>query len=204
MFRLPSRMVDERAAVEESQLGEQHRVHERHSGQLLQVHLHREFVLLLLHHEGHLTATGAHFTLIPFITRPSTRCRGESRMRERSAPASSETVRAMGKPAIFRHTTRVKQRGLRTAHDHQRGAASPVIIPTGAPRSESSTSFYQNTSPQFPRHYSAATRQFQDSSPFLIPSFLPSSPFRCCLAERRIQFYDLVDLRRRDCTLEAR
>lgn len=129
-FRLPSRMVDEGAAVEESQLGEQHRVHERHSGQLLQVHLHREFVLLLLHHEGHLTTTGTHFTLIAFITRPSTRCRGESRMRERSAPASSEIVRA-----------------------------APVIIAAGPSCSESSSSFYQNTSPLF-----RATTLLQGSS----------------------------------------
>lgn len=65
MFGLPSRVVDEGTAVEESELREQHRVHERHGGQLLQVHLHREFVLLLLHHEGHLTET-AHFTSIAF------------------------------------------------------------------------------------------------------------------------------------------
>lgn len=50
-------MIDEGSTVEESELGEQHCVHEWHRGELLEVHLHREFVLLLLHHEGHLTKT---------------------------------------------------------------------------------------------------------------------------------------------------
>lgn len=50
-------MIDERSTVEESQLREQHCVHEWHRGELLQVDFHREFVLLLFHHEGHLTET---------------------------------------------------------------------------------------------------------------------------------------------------
>ena len=57
MFDLPSRMIDEGSAVEESELSEQYCVHEWHSGELLQLYLHGEFVLLLLHHEGHLTET---------------------------------------------------------------------------------------------------------------------------------------------------
>lgn len=55
-------MIDERSTVEKSELSEQHCVHEWHRGQLLQVHLHREFVLLLLHHEGHVTKTDFTFT----------------------------------------------------------------------------------------------------------------------------------------------
>lgn len=50
-------MIDEGSAVEESELSEQYCVHEWHSGELLQVYFHGEFVLLLLHHEGHLTET---------------------------------------------------------------------------------------------------------------------------------------------------
>lgn len=48
-------MIDERTAVQQSQLREQYGADERHRRQLLEVHLHREFVLFLLHHESHLT-----------------------------------------------------------------------------------------------------------------------------------------------------
>lgn len=51
----PGGMVDEGTAVQESKLGEQHGTDEGHRPELLKVDLHREFILLLLHHEGHLT-----------------------------------------------------------------------------------------------------------------------------------------------------
>lgn len=52
-------MIDERAAVQESELREKHGTDEGHRRELLEVDLHREFVLLLLHHEGHLTEAAA-------------------------------------------------------------------------------------------------------------------------------------------------
>lgn len=55
-------MIDERTAVQESQLGEKHGTDEWHRRELLEVDFHWEFVLFLLHHEGHLTEAGApHF-----------------------------------------------------------------------------------------------------------------------------------------------
>lgn len=63
MQHSPSGMIDERTAIQEPQLGEEYSTDKRHRRELLEFDLHRKFVLLLLHHEGHLTpeAGAPHF-----------------------------------------------------------------------------------------------------------------------------------------------
>lgn len=51
----PGGMIDEGTAIQKSELSEQHSTDEGYRRELLEVDLHREFILLLLHHEGHLT-----------------------------------------------------------------------------------------------------------------------------------------------------
>lgn len=54
-LHLPGGVIDEGTAIQKPKLSEQHGTDEGHRRELLEVDLHREFILLLLHHEGHLT-----------------------------------------------------------------------------------------------------------------------------------------------------
>jgi len=65
---LPGGMIDERTAIQEPELREQHGADEWYRRELLKIDLYREFVLLLLHHEGHFTETRApHFESCPRV-----------------------------------------------------------------------------------------------------------------------------------------
>lgn len=77
------------AAVEQADLGEQHRRHERHLSQLLETALHPKLVPFLLRHEGHDAAN-----IGPHVTGPHQRHR-------RHAPLALSCSRSV--PALSQH-----------------------------------------------------------------------------------------------------
>lgn len=87
-------MIDERTAIQESQLREQHRTDEWYRRELLEIDLHRKFVLLLLHHEGHLTEAWApHFESCPRVVLA---LESRSRFPTLPTPVSAESQRPCG------------------------------------------------------------------------------------------------------------